>query len=258
MPEGPVVNGVRFDPLSPAQLLEAMEMFLVCGRGHVVHFYPGHPTVVARRDGVYRNIANRGDLNLVDGASVGLALRLFGVRAQRITGSDALALVPRWGLARGLRHGLFGGSPDVARRLSAELRRRFPGIEIVDVYSPPVAAAAALDIEAAADHMRRARVDVAWIGLGAPKQDFVAERLRELGAAPVVMCVGAAFDFLSGAKPRAPQWLRALGLEWAHRLASEPRRLWRRYLLGNPQFVADVLGDYVRGRASAPLASMRE
>ena len=96
--------------------------------------------------------------------------------------------------------------------------------------------------------MRAAGAQLAWIGLGSPKQDRVAGRLCELGAAPVLLCVGAAFDFVSGEKRRAPQWMQRAGLEWLHRLLSEPRRLWRRYLLGNPAFVAGVLLDRVRSR----------
>src|SRR6266516_3310845 len=111
--DGPYVNSVRFDPVSPQELLTRLEAFLECGASHVVHFFPAHPTVLARRDEAYRQVANRGDLNVADGASVALVLRLLGARAQRITGSDALQLVCGWGLSRELRHYLYGGTPDV-------------------------------------------------------------------------------------------------------------------------------------------------
>lgn len=244
----PVVNGVRLDPRSPSQLPGAIEQLLACGRSHVVHFLPADPTVIARRDADYRAVLNRGDLNLVDGASVALALRLFGWRAPRTTGSAALELLARWGAEREVRHYLYGGRPEVVQRLRARLEQDHPGIRIVGAESPPFGELDAEELEAARDRMRAAGADLVWIGLGSPKQDRVAGRLRDLGAAPVLLCVGAAFDFVSESKRRAPRWMQRVGLEWLHRLMSEPRRLWRRYLLGNARFVADVCADLAHGR----------
>lgn len=245
---GPAVNGVRFDAVSHDQFLAALDGFFACGQSHVIHFFAGHPTVLARRDRTYREIANSGDLNIADGASVTLVMKLLGASAERITGSDAVHSVGGWGLRRGLRHYFYGGTPEVLRRLRAALEGAHPGIEIVATEAPPFGPVATASLDDAARRMRDARADVVWVGLGVPKQDLAAERLRELGAAPVIICVGAAFDFASGMKARAPRWMQKLGLEWVHRLASEPRRLGRRYLLGNPQFVAGVVSDYVRGR----------
>jgi N-acetylglucosaminyldiphosphoundecaprenol N-acetyl-beta-D-mannosaminyltransferase len=98
--------------------------------------------------------------------------------------------------------------------------------------------------------MQAAHAQLVWLGLGSPKQDRVAERLCELAAAPVLLCVGAAFDFVSGAKRRAPSWMQRAGLEWLYRLVAEPRRLWRRYLVDGPAFVAGVVIDRVRGGTS--------
>jgi hypothetical protein len=88
------INGVRLDPLAPDQLHERVSSFVGCGLSHVVHFLPAHPTVIARKDLAYRDVLNRGDLNLVDGASVALAAKLFGHQAPRTTGSDALSMLP--------------------------------------------------------------------------------------------------------------------------------------------------------------------
>ena len=244
----PLVNGVRLDPLSERDLPGVIERLLACGRSHVVHFLPAHPLVVARRDPEYRALLNGGDLNLVDGASVALALRLYGRRAPRTTGSGALELLSSWGVQAGVRHYLYGGTPEAVEGLCRRLEQEHPGIEIVGAESPPFREPSAGDLAAARDRMRAAGAQLAWIGLGSPKQDRVAGRLCELGAAPVLLCVGAAFDFVSGEKRRAPQWMQRAGLEWLHRLLSEPRRLWRRYLLGNPAFVAGVLLDRVHSR----------
>ena len=239
----PLINGVRLDPLPPSELPEAIEKLLACGRSHVVHFLPAHPTVLARRDLEYRTLLNRGELNLIDGASVALALRLLGCRAPRTTGSTAIQVLSASGVETGVRHYLFGGTPEVVERLRSQLEQDHPGIEIVGAESPPFRELGLEDLEAARDRMRAAGANLIWVGLGSPKQDRVAEQLRELGAAPVLLCVGAAFDFVSGARRRAPRWMQRVGLEWLHRLFSEPRRLWRRYLIGNTRFIAGVIYD---------------
>jgi N-acetylglucosaminyldiphosphoundecaprenol N-acetyl-beta-D-mannosaminyltransferase len=94
--------------------------------------------------------------------------------------------------------------------------------------------------------MQEAGAQAVWIGLGAPKQDLSADLLRIMHAAPVILCVGAAFDFIGGTITRAPLWMRRSGLEWLHRLTSEPTRLWKRYLVGNPRFVSGVVRDHLR------------
>ena len=240
------VNGVRLDPLSPTELPATIENLLACGRSHVVHFVPAHSAVLARRDLEYRTLLNGGDLNLVDGASIALALRLFGCPVSRMTGSAALQLLSAWSVEAGVRHYLFGGRPEVVERLRSRLERDHPGIQIVGAESPPFRPLSLNELEAARDRINAAGAQLVWVGLGSPKQDRVAAQLRELGAASVLLCVGAAFDFVSGAKRRAPQWMQRAGLEWLHRLLSEPRRLWHRYLIGNPTFVAGVISDYLR------------
>jgi N-acetylglucosaminyldiphosphoundecaprenol N-acetyl-beta-D-mannosaminyltransferase len=243
--EGPEVCGVRFALLSPEALVAQVDRFRSCGAGHVVHFCAAHPLTVARSDPAYLDVLNRG-LNVADGMGVVLALRLLGYRAQRLTGTDALALLCERSVHGGLRHYLFGGAPDTVEKLGRNLRRLSPGVRIVGAESPPFRALEETELGEAAARIRGAGTDVLWIGLGAPKQDRVAEMLREQGSAPAILCVGAAFDFLSGAKRRAPRWMQRSGLEWLHRLASEPARLWRRYLIGNVVFLGAVLVDYAR------------
>jgi N-acetylglucosaminyldiphosphoundecaprenol N-acetyl-beta-D-mannosaminyltransferase len=241
-----VVNGVRIDPVSDEELVAALEAFLGCRRSHVVHFLAADPTVRARRDGAYREILNRGDLNVPDGAGVAWAARLAGHPARRFPGTEGMLSISRWGLRRSLSHYLYGGGPETLARCVRALERAHPGIRIVGAESPPFRPLSDPEMHAAAYRMRSAGADVVWVGLGTPKQDIEAERLRDLGAAPVIACVGAAFDFVAGTKRRAPAWMQRSGLEWLHRLASEPSRLWRRYLVGNPAFVAGVLRDRSR------------
>jgi N-acetylglucosaminyldiphosphoundecaprenol N-acetyl-beta-D-mannosaminyltransferase len=240
------VSGVRLDPVSTAEFAERITEFLNCGSSHVVHFCPAYSTVLAREDETYRDLLNRGDLNVPDGMAVAWALRLFGCSADRLAGSDAMSFLCEWGIKRMSRHYLFGGTPAVVARLRARLEDRFPGICVVGAESPPFRRLSEEEWADAAKRINRAGADLVWVGLGAPKQDWAADRLRELDSAPAIVCVGAAFDFLSGAKRRAPRWMQGLGLEWLHRLASDPRRLWRRYLVGNFAFLGGVARDYAR------------
>jgi N-acetylglucosaminyldiphosphoundecaprenol N-acetyl-beta-D-mannosaminyltransferase len=240
------VNRVRLNPHGPAELPGLVASLLRCGHSHVVHFLPAHPIVLAEQDEAYRTVLNRGDLNLVDGASVAVAILFQGQRTARTTGSDALAILPPWGVGANLKHYLYGGSPEVVGALQERLEEEHPGLDIVGAESPPFRDLSHEELAEAAARIRDAGTDLLWVGLGTPKQDLVAERLRALDAAPVILCVGAAFDFAARIKRRAPGWMQAIGAEWLFRLATEPRRLWRRYLIGNAQFVAAVASDYKR------------
>jgi N-acetylglucosaminyldiphosphoundecaprenol N-acetyl-beta-D-mannosaminyltransferase len=245
------VNGVRLDPVSPAELADRTAQFLNHGSSHVVHFCAAHPTVLARGDEAYRDLLNRGDLNVPDGMAVAWTLRLFGCPAERLAGSDAMSFLCEWGLDRMAAHYLFGGTPEVVGRLKARLEARFPGIRIVGAESPPFRTLTDEEWADAADRINRSGADLVWVGLGAPKQDWAAETLRELDCAPAILCVGAAFDFLSGARKRAPRWVQAIGFEWLHRWIHEPKRLVGRYLIGNTRFLGGVLRDYL-ARSTSP------
>lgn len=256
--DGPIVNGVRIDPVTPAQFVAFVESYLACGRSHVLHFCAAHPTVEARRDRAYRDLLNRGDLNLPDGLPVAWAARLSGrPGADRLPGTDGLHLVVRWGLDRGLRHFLYGSRPETLHLMEHRLRESYPGIVIAGAESPPFRPLTDAEMRESAHRMRDAGAEAVWVGLGAPKQDLVGERLRDLEAAPAIFCVGAAFDFVAGVKRRAPDWMQRSGLEWLHRLLSEPGRLWRRYLIGNPRFAAGVLADRIRNGRPTETASRR-
>jgi N-acetylglucosaminyldiphosphoundecaprenol N-acetyl-beta-D-mannosaminyltransferase len=235
-----MVNGVRVDPVDRARFLETVDSFLSCGLSHVVHFLPADPIVRSMDDRSYREALNAGELNVPDGKSVVWALRLKGVRSDRLAGGDAMELLVRKGEQRRFRHFLFGGEPAVLTALGSRLQLRYPRIELAGAESPPFRALEAGELEEAAARIGSVNTQLLWIGLGTPKQDLVADSMRELRAAPVILCVGAAFDFLAGTKKRAPEWMQRAGLEWLHRLGSEPGRLGRRYLVGNPRFMWGV------------------
>jgi N-acetylglucosaminyldiphosphoundecaprenol N-acetyl-beta-D-mannosaminyltransferase len=243
----PQVNGVRIDTITPENFIDSFSTFLACGHSHVVHFCAAHPTVEARDDPGYRHILNTGALNVPDGMPVAWAARMFGSRTERLSGTDATYLAAGWGVDKALRHYLYGGTPETLERLQHRLEERYPGILIVGAESPPFRPLTDEEIATSARRMQEVGAQALWVGLGAPKQDLIAYRFRKLHAAPVILCVGAAFDFVAGTMERAPSWMRRSGLEWVHRLSREPRRLWRRYLIGNPRFVAGIVRDRLHG-----------
>jgi N-acetylglucosaminyldiphosphoundecaprenol N-acetyl-beta-D-mannosaminyltransferase len=146
------------------------------------------------------------------------------------------------GRERGLRHYLYGSTPATVAKLAESLRVRLPGVDIVAAESPPFRPLTEAEEHDLISRVRDLRPDIFWVGLGTPKQDwFVGEYTARLQT--TVVPVGAAFDFWSGTKPVAPALVRRYGMEWAYRLVTEPRRLWKRYLIGNPLFVYGVLTD---------------
>jgi N-acetylglucosaminyldiphosphoundecaprenol N-acetyl-beta-D-mannosaminyltransferase len=238
------VNGVRIDPLSPIGALERLESFLACSNTHVVNHLPAHPTVLARRDPGFRDVLNRADLNVADGAGVVWACRRQGFEemTERVYGPDFMLDVMAWGIERGLSHSFVGGTEETLNLLLEELRRRHPNLRVAGAHAPPYR-------DVTTEHVREdvskldAVGDVLWVGLGTPKQQVWADLARMHAPAKAILTVGAAYDFIAGAKPQAPKWMQRHGLEWAFRLATEPRRLWRRALVDNAVFVWAVLAD---------------
>jgi N-acetylglucosaminyldiphosphoundecaprenol N-acetyl-beta-D-mannosaminyltransferase len=210
--------------------------------GAHVHLCSADTLVHAAGDRGLREVLVRADLNLPDGMSVLMASRRRAHRVQqpaavdeRIPGTDLMLDVFRRGQEVGLRHFLLGSTPAVLAALQENLRAEYPRALIVGTYSPPFRPPDSAEFALQAAQVAESGAQIVWVGLGSPKQDrAVAELAARVPA--VFVAVGAAFDFISGNKTRAPRWMQRLGLEWVHRLLSEPRRLWRRYLIGLPRF----------------------
>jgi N-acetylglucosaminyldiphosphoundecaprenol N-acetyl-beta-D-mannosaminyltransferase len=163
--------------------------------------------------------------------------------AERVPGPDLMLEVVRRDVDSRLRHFLFGSTDEVLDRLATGLRQRFPGVQIAETLSPGPATERDPEV---LDEIRAAEPHVVWTALGAPKQELWAHDHAAVLAPSLLVCVGAAFDFHAGTKRRAPEWMREHGLEWLHRLGSEPRRLGWRYLSTNSLFVARTLRDLGR------------
>jgi N-acetylglucosaminyldiphosphoundecaprenol N-acetyl-beta-D-mannosaminyltransferase len=185
----------------------------------------------------FRRVMNQADLVTPDGMPLVWGLRLLGVsHASRTYGPDLTPVVLKAAEALGIGVGFFGASQAVLEALLIEVRQRFPRVRISYAYSPPFRQLTSAEDRRVVDDVNRSGCRILFVGLSTPKQEYWMAAHRP-GVQAVMLGVGAAFDFLAGTKPQAPRWMMRIGLEWLFRLATEPRRLWRRYLKHNPRFV---------------------
>jgi len=185
------------------------------------------------------------DMVTADGMPVvWLQRRLGAPFAERVYGPDVLLTLAEHSVERGLRHTFYGGRPGVPEQLTAALTSRFPGLRVSAAIAPPFAPVGPEPDAAALAQLNALDTDILWVGLGSPKQDLWMALHRPLLRAPLVIAVGAAFDMLAGVKKQAPRWMQRGGLEWLYRLAQEPGRLGKRYLVYNPRFVWLALRRY--------------
>jgi exopolysaccharide biosynthesis WecB/TagA/CpsF family protein len=231
-----VILGIPFAAVSLEEAVARVQDMMRSGRPHQIVLANAHTMNCACADPQDHAILRRAALVLRDGAGLELAAMLRGRRLRHnFVGTDFVpALLAR--LAPGVRVYLYGAAPGVAAAAARALGARCPGIRIVGVEH-------GFAREGVADAVRAAAPDVLLVALGNPLQERWIDAHRDRLGVPVAIGVGALFDYLAGRVPRAPQWMRSLRAEWVFRLAIEPRRLWRRYLVGNGAFLWRVLRD---------------
>jgi N-acetylglucosaminyldiphosphoundecaprenol N-acetyl-beta-D-mannosaminyltransferase len=202
--------------------------------------------MAAREDPASRSAVLGATLVVPDGQPLVWALHLLGhARATRVYGPDLMTLFCARAAPNRTPIYLYGGRDHGALRLlSQRLRERFPGLAIVGGYAPPFRALTAEEERRAAADINASGAEVVWVGTGQPKQEIWMAAMRRSLSPPLLVGVGAAFDFHAGLVPQAPPWMGRHGLEWAYRLAREPRRLWRRYARYNPRFVVAFAQQY--------------
>jgi len=200
-----------------------------------------HGVMEAQRDPQFRKTLNRALLVVPDGMPTVWIGRMQGYTAmKRVFGPDLMLEVCRRSAGNGIRHFLFGGNPGIANELAEALRRRFPGIEVVGTFTPPFRVLEQSEQLALEKQLETAQPDIVWVGLSTPKQEkFMADNIQRL-ACKIMIGVGAAFDIHTGHVKDAPNWVKGAGLQWAHRLCQEPRRLWKRYLVNNSTFLVAI------------------
>lgn len=242
----PRVNilGVGISAIHMEQALAIIDDWIARRDPHYVCVSTVHGVMECQRNEAVRRVLNSSGLTTPDGMPLVWISRIRGFgHVRRVYGPDLMLAVCERSVAKGYRHYLYGGRPGVAEALKARLERRFPGVQVVGLDCPPFEPLTPEQDREAVERINAANPDIVWVGMSTPKQDlWAAEHVGRLNA-PVIIAVGAAFDFVSGRKRQAPRWMRDSGLEWLFRLIQEPRRLWRRYLLYNPLFIWLLLGQ---------------
>lgn len=237
------ILGVGVSAINMPQAVAQIAAWIEARSPQYVCVTPAHGVMDCYRDPGLKQIFNHSGMTTPDGMAIVWLLKLYGHQhVSRVYGPDLLLATCQAGLAKGWRHYFYGGQPGVAEKLAAVLTEQFPGLQVAGTFTPPFRPLIEAEAQEVEDKIRTARPDIVWVGLSTPKQEvWMSEFIRQLDV-PVLVGIGAAYDFLSGEKKQAPRWVQRSGLEWLYRFFSEPRRLWRRYIR-YPKFVLLALGQ---------------
>ena len=253
----PVVHSPeRFDvlgvPVSAVDLdgaVATIEQWVRNGTKTYVCITGVHGVIESGKDFELRDIHRDAGLVTPDGMPLVWCAWSRGLRhVRRVYGPELMRLITRRAPQNRIRHYYYGGAAGVARDLQAQLEIEVPELITVGSYAPPFRPLSPEEDKTIVASINEAKPDILWVGLSTPKQEGWMKAHRHQLDVPVMIGVGAAFDFLSGRKSQAPLWMQRIGLEWLFRLLTEPRRLWKRYLTIIPVFVVRYAGWYISER----------
>ncbi|MDR6199293.1 N-acetylglucosaminyldiphosphoundecaprenol N-acetyl-beta-D-mannosaminyltransferase [Microbacterium sp. SORGH_AS428] len=221
-----------------------------------VHFANMYTVALADKDPALLTVLNGDGLVFPDGKPISIVARLRRAkpRVSQVRGPSFFEGLLDRGRAVGLRHYLLGASPETLQDLIKSIESKFPGALIVGSDSPPFRPPTIGELVDRDARIVSAAPDVIWVGLGTPKQDFEARRLAE-SVGVTSLAVGAAFDFTAGTLPISPEWMTRIGAEWMFRLATEPKRLWRRYFFGGARFIKAIAAEQAKQIRNTSLAT---
>jgi len=250
------ILGVGVSSLDIPAAVSAIEQWISRRERQYVCITSVHGIIESQYDESLRRIHNNAGMVTADGMPLVWVSRLMGFhRTNRVYGPDLMLAVCERAQQRGFSHFFYGGGPGVPQRLIERLSRLYPALRVAGSYSPPFRQLTPEEDRHVVEQINSSGADIVWVGLSTPKQErWMAAHVEKLNA-PVLVGVGAAFDFNAGLKRQAPQWMRKSGLEWTFRLATEPRRLWYRYLKSNPAFLF-LIGMQLLGLKNYRLAQI--
>jgi N-acetylglucosaminyldiphosphoundecaprenol N-acetyl-beta-D-mannosaminyltransferase len=249
---------MRVDVTSYPDAAERILAWARAGESRYVCVAAVNNVMQAHDDESFLRIMNEADLVTPDGMPLVWGLRRLGATdAKRVYGPDLTPVVLEMAEARGIPVGFYGGKLHVLETLRTEVAHRWPSLKIAYASSPPFRELTPQQDERITQAIAASGARILFVGLGCPRQEVWMTRHKGRLAA-VMIGVGAAFDFLAGTKKQAPPALQRAGLEWAFRLVTEPRRLWRRYLTQNPRFALLFAEQLVRAFIQRPRASHPE
>jgi N-acetylglucosaminyldiphosphoundecaprenol N-acetyl-beta-D-mannosaminyltransferase len=236
-------------------MIALMDEFVSAGERGYVCVANVHSVMASKEDPELAAALLGSSVNVPDGQPLVWAINLLGNSlGGRVYGPELMWRSCAHAATSGQRLYLYGGRNQGALvQLALNLRKGHPGLKIVGGYSPPHRPLTEEENEAVIAEINHAKPDIIWVGIGVPKQEKWMARMRPRLDAPLLLGVGAAFDFHAGLVPQAPNWVQNAGMEWAFRLAQEPRRLWKRYLKYNPRFVLSFAAQLGRHRSTRSL-----
>jgi N-acetylglucosaminyldiphosphoundecaprenol N-acetyl-beta-D-mannosaminyltransferase len=240
------IGGVPIANLDYEGFLDRIDHWVRNGESQYICVVPAASIVEAVFSRLHRAAVNLSGLNSADGMPLVWTQRLLGHgSATRVYGPELTLRTLDLAANRAWRVAFYGGHPERLQEMTRRMQARFKNLNIVEAISPPFGELADAEDDRMLERLREARPDVLFVGLGCPKQErWMVEHIDRLPC--VMLGVGAAFDFHAGAVRQAPPALQRFGLEWAFRLACEPRRLWKRYLTTNPVFACIMLHHVAR------------
>lgn len=235
------ILGVRVNALKVILTLNIIEDWIEKRNNNYICITPAHSIMDCYKDHELRNIFNKSGLTTPDGMAVVWIMRLLGFKeTERVYGPDLMNSVCEMSVLKGWKHYFYGGAPDIAEALHEGLLMLYPGLNVVGTFSPPFRELTKEEDELIIKQINQTAADIVWVGISSPKQErWMFNHLGKIKA-PVMVGVGAAFDFLSGNKKQAPLWIQKCGFEWLYRFIQEPKRLWPRYKQ-YPLFIVLVL-----------------
>ena len=232
------VLGVKVSAINLKLAVERADQWIVGGSPGYICVTGVHGVMEAQSDSGFRQILNHACMNTPDGMPMSWIGHLQGFpEMNRVYGPDFMTAMCRLSVERGYRNFLYGGNLGVAELLSETLQLKFPGLQVVGTYTPPFRSLTLEEEEEILTQVRESKPHILWVGLSTPKQErFMAHYVDRLQV-PLLVGVGAAFDYHTGRIRDCSEWIKRAGLQWLHRLMQDPRRLWRRYLRNNPAFL---------------------
>jgi len=238
VPECANVLGIKVSAVNLSSAVDIADRWIAARNCGYICVTGVHGVMEAQRDSQFRGILNHTFLNVPDGMPLSWVGHLQGLsQMDRVFGPDFMAALCRLSVERGYRHFLYGGETGVADTLKQALERKFPGLRVVGTYTPPFRSLTEDEEQQLFTAIRESQPHIVWVGLGTPKQEkFMAHYAASLQV-PLLIGVGAAFDYHTGRTRDCASWIKRAGLQWLHRLLQDPRRLWKRYLRNNPAFV---------------------
>lgn len=245
------ILGIKVSAINLSEAVERLGHMIEQRRQGYVCVTGAHGIIESQDDPELMAIHNNAAMVTPDGMPVVWMCRWLGAtNVSRVYGPDLMLETCDRLRPQGVRHFFYGGGPDIAKSLARRLQDRFPGMVAAGVYCPPFRELTDDELIDACRRIDAAASDIVWVGLSSPKQEYWMARARPHLNAPVMIGVGAAFDFHAGAKRQAPGWMQQNGLEWLFRAATEPRRLGRRYLKIVPRFAILAAAQLLFGRRS--------